>query len=154
MKRWVPVFLILATGRYSATPPAEPKILPSSDLEKAVNDYVEFQVSGGFGLGYVVIDNAYYDWLHRDEILNTLEIVKIDTLEDRAAVFVRWTVGTNIFREGYMFRNVEGVWALTYDREIYFSDHDKEEWQNDPRALFDKELQDWGEETSSRFGDE
>ena len=100
--------------------------------------------------GPVYGDNWLYDIQHKDEILQTLQVVEVDTLQDRTAVFVTWSVGAKVFREAYMLKQVGDVWALTTDRMTYFSEYD-DSWQDDPVALFDKQLSDWEEESASRF---
>ena len=82
--------------------------------------------------------------------MRTLEIVDVDSMQDRAAVFVRWSVGHKVYRNGYMLRKVGNVWALTNDRRTYFSDYN-DEWRRDSVALFDKRLKDWLEESPERF---
>jgi hypothetical protein len=142
-------FLLLAScGGGDESVNQEPIIIAKATPEETVRFWIEYRLQEFEGPHFT--DTDIYDLQHQDEILRTLEIAEVDTLQDRAAVFVRWSVGNKIFREGYMLRQVDTLWAITHDRMRYFPAHD-ESWKDDPTALFDKRLHDWEEESASRF---
>ena len=57
----------------------------------------------------------YFKYHNRNEILKTLEVVKVQTNGVLAVAFVRYSVGTKIFRETEWLRKVDGrYWFSTY----------------------------------------
>ena len=55
-------------------------------------------------------DCSYFYQKNKDEILRTLEIVDKKELYNNAAVFVRYSIGTEFYREVVWFRKVGKVW--------------------------------------------
>ena len=151
----IAVCIFLATGCQrtgSETPQSsatEPIILAAATPELTVRGLYEHNL-GGAPYNVIWEDNGLYDWNNREEILRTLEIVKVDTMQDRAAVFIRWSVGPKVYRGGHMLREFGDVWVFTSDRQTYFSEYD-DAWKQDSVSLFDKRLQDWIDESQERF---
>ena len=132
-----------------AAAPGDATVLAGSTPEETVQNIYRYNFDRpDLALAY---DEEVYDWQNRDEILRTLEVVEVDTLQDRAAVFVRWSVGPKVYRGGHMLRRVGDVWTLTNDRRTYFSEYDEEKWRSDSVAVFDKRLEDWIKESPARF---
>jgi len=82
---------------------------PQEALRGVVESWANYPNGGS---GDIMLAHARMFYLHRDEILKTLEIV--ETLEEGpfAYVMYRYSVGATICRDAHSFMQVEGSWFL------------------------------------------
>lgn len=100
-----------------------------------------------------VEDEAYFYRTNRKEILNNLEIVEVIENENVAIAFIRFSVGTNIYRNALWLRKVENkYWYLIsyvskYTAEDDNNLKDKIEWVE--KMVEKKEK--WEENSSAKW---
>ena len=98
-------------------------------------------------------DNAYFYRINRAEILNNLEIVELVEKENVAIAFIRYSVGTKIFRDAIWLRKVENkYWYIisyvskyTAEDDSYLKD--KMEWVEE---MLEKE-NNWEENSAEKW---
>lgn len=85
-----------------------------------------------FEMRYKPVSNfilsAEHRFLHenRDEILNTLEVVEEVDRGFYGVVFVRYSVGVDIFREAIYLKKYGPEWMYTEDQYYYYSEYTDE----------------------------
>ncbi len=86
-----------------------------------------------------------YRAAHRDEILKNLEVIDVSESEDYCIAFIRYSIGTDIFREAYWFGKVDEKWyRIPYFSEYSDSKPADEEWF---KKMIDRKKK-WEEESA------
>lgn len=96
--------------------------------------------------GYLRASSAYQA-KHRDEILDTMEVADTQQKGGWAIVFVRYSIGSEIYRKTHWMRRIDGAWYwLLYLSE--YSDHKPEDeaWLKE----MVKKAEKWEAESSKR----
>ena len=86
----------------------------SSTLEGAVRSFIDHTTRGPTKRYPFTMASSWYERTHRDEILKTLEIVRVEENIPFGMAFFRFSIGTVICRDSQAFHNLEGVWLPTY----------------------------------------
>ncbi|MEX0663005.1 MAG: hypothetical protein WEA58_12575 [Balneolaceae bacterium] len=108
-------------------------------------DYDDFQRPLFSDLDYWFKDN-------NEEIKSTLEVAEVLNADDISLALIRYSVGSNIFRDAVWLRNYNGKWTISSNQ--YFSTYDDDPFKdgNPERAeeIINKE-DEWTENSSERF---
>lgn len=99
-------------------------ILPSDTIQATLETYIE-----KVGLGYsvkdvpLIFDLSYFYRHNRNEISKTLEIVDVVECQRIGVAFMRYSIGTDIFREVVWFKKINDKWTICLSPSFYaFSD--------------------------------
>ena len=96
---------------------------------------------------------AYFMYRNRSEVLKTLEIVDVPTNGDLAVAFLRFSVGTRVFRDTHWLRKVDGqYWFITYVSKYGAESEDpnyiqKAEWI----AAMEKRKEEWEKGSAAKY---
>ncbi len=66
-----------------------------------------------------IYDRVAFVQAHRDEMLKTLEVVETKESANIGVAFIRYSVGTKMYRKGIWMRKVDGNWRVCQSQ--YFS---------------------------------
>ena len=72
-----------------------------------------------------LLDRPNFLRRHRDEMLQTLEVVETAETDNVAVGFVRYSIGATIYRDAVWMRRIDGQWQPAWNQ--YFS-----EYEDDP----------------------
>ena len=133
--------------------PQQIKVIADSTVEATVRSHATTAWCGE-GLSGTYASNAefLYRYEHCDEVLETLEITEVrEGLDDGgnavSAAFLRYSIGTKIFRDVLWFRQIGDRYAQTGDRPSTYSD--EEDWS--AKALEIAEEADTWEDNSAEW---
>jgi hypothetical protein len=91
-----------------------------------------------------IFDHQAFLRAHRDEMLKTLEIVDVTQTDKIAVAFVRYSVGSNVYREGVWMRRVDGRWRVCSSQYFSsFGDDPFNDGKPDEAKKLIKRLDDW-----------
>jgi hypothetical protein len=130
------------------------EVVADTSVEATVQSHVSTMWCGeGLSGTYLSSANFLYRYENCDEVLETLEVTGIKkALDDSgntvSAAFLRYSIGTKVFREVLRFRQVGDRYAQTGDRPTTYSD--EEDWN--PEALkLAEEADNWEEESAEWY---
>lgn len=102
-------------GNTASTSPGV-KVVADTSVGATVREYVATAWCGE-GLSGAALFQAVniYRYENCNEIQETLEVVKVRDEESTSAAFIRYSVGTKVFREVMWFQNIGERYARTFD---------------------------------------
>lgn len=95
----------------------EVKVLADSSFTDMVRGQMDYYSYAGEDTVYIGSPGTMYRWKNRKEIQDTYEIVEVDSVSDVAVAFIRYSVGSNIFRDVEWGERYDGYW---FSRSSYF----------------------------------
>ena len=98
------------------------KVVADSSFRDMVLGQRSYSTYAGRDTVYIASPRDLFMWENREEIKDTYEIVEVDSAAGVAAAFVRYSVGSDIFREVKWGEEYRGRWFPSYGSYGYFSE--------------------------------
>ena len=99
-----------------------------------------------------LFDRPHFLRKHRDEMLKTLEVVETVETEKLAVSFVRYSVGTTVYRDSVWMRKFDGRWLISANQ--YFSEYGDDPFGDgkpDQAKALIKRVDAWEKETANKW---
>lgn len=123
------------------------KVVADTSVQSTVREYVAtFWCGDGLSGAAVAQASDIYRYENCEEVQETLEITDVRNAGEVTAAFLRYSIGTKVFREALWFRQVEERYALSRDRPTTYSDED--DWSRAALELAE-EADKWEEESAT-----
>lgn len=133
----------------ASSPPTEGevKVVADTSVRATVRSYAATAWCGE-GLSGAVLYQAssIYRYENCEEVQETLEITDVRSAGAVTAAFLRYSIGTKVFRKALWFRKVGDKYAVTGDRPMTYSD--EEDWSSEAIELAE-EADKWKKESAT-----
>jgi len=98
------------------------------------------------------LDRYAFLRLHREEMLKTLEVVDTSQTDNIAVAFIRYSIGSTVYRDAVWMRKVDGRWLVCWKQ--YFSDYGDDPFGDgkpDAAKAVIKRVNEWEQESPKEW---